>query len=302
MNESVTVRAKPPRSLSQEERRAVLEVLHCGRFVDKAPLEVYATLLDEGIYLCSVRTMYWILSEEQEVRERRNQLRHPNYKKPELIATGPNQVWSWDITKLLGPVKWSYFYLYVMLDIYSRYVVGWMLADQERAELAKHLIADSCQKQAIERGRLTVHSDRGPSMKSKPVAWLLAELGVTKSHSRPSVSNDNPYSESQFKTLKYRPEFPERFGCIEDAEAFCQDYFRWYNREHRHSGIGLMTPFMVHYGEAEKVTQAREEVLQIAYSQHPERFVKKEPQAPRVPEAVWINPPKEVGQSSGVAH
>jgi len=298
----VTLRPPSSRALSQEERRLVLDVLQSERFQDKAPLEVYATLLDEGTYLCSVRTMYRMLSQEAEVRERRNQLRHPNYKKPELLATGPNQVWSWDITKLLGPVKWSYYYLYVMIDIYSRYVVGWMLADSESAALAKTLIEESCKKQEIGQGELTIHSDRGPSMKSKPVAWLLSELGVTKSHSRPGVSNDNPFSESQFKTLKYRPEFPERFGSYEDAMSFCEVFFRWYNQEHRHSGIGLMTPEVVHYGEGEKVRAARQEVLLRAYLKHPERFVKKVPQAPKLPEAVWINPPKEGGQSSGVAH
>ena len=298
----VVVRPPQARSLTEEERRAVVDMLHCERFQDKAPLEVYATLLDEGIYLCSVRTMYRILSQSAEVRERRNLLRHPSYKKPELIATGPNQVWSWDITKLLGPVKWSYYYLYVMLDIYSRYVVGWMLADEDRAALATKLIEESCKKQAVLPGQLTIHSDRASSMKSKPVAWLMAELGVTKSHSRPGVSNDNPFSESQFKTLKYRPEFPDRFGGYEDAMSFCEEFFAWYNQQHRHTGIGLMTPEVVHYGEGEKVRAARQEVLVRAYLKHPERFVHKEPEAPKLPAAVWINPPKEGGLSSRVAH
>ena len=210
--------------------------------LSKAPAEVYATLLDEGTYHCSIRTMYRILQEADEVRERRNQLRHPNYKAPELLATAPNQVWSWDITKLKGAMKWTYFYLYVILDIFSRYVVGWMVAQGESSALAAQLIAETCQKQNIAKGQLTIHADRGSSMKSKPVALLMTNLGITKSHSRPYVSDDNPYSESQFKTLKYHPAFPERFGSIQDARSFCQKFFHWYNGEHRHGGIGLMTP------------------------------------------------------------
>jgi putative transposase len=261
--------------------------------MDKAPTEVYASLLDEGTYLCSVRTMYRVLAENNEVRERRNQLRHPQYKKPELLATGPNQVWSWDITKLLGPVKWTYFYLYVIMDIFSRYVVGWMLAQRESAALAKRLIKDTCLKQNIGQQQLTIHADRGSSMTSKSVALLLADLGVTKSHSRPHVSNDNPYSESQFKTLKYRPEFPKRFGSIEDARGFCQQLFHWYNNEHYHSGIGLLIPEMIHYNRAEQVISAREKVLLAAYNAHPERFVRKQPKPATIPEAAWINPPKQ---------
>jgi putative transposase len=259
--------------LSEAERGEVLEMLHQERFMDKAPAAVYATLLDEGKYLCSMRTMYRILEAAGEVRERRDQLRHPHYSAPQLLATGPNQVWSWDITKLLGPVKWSYFYLFVILDIFSRYVVGWMIAHRESATLAERLIRETCEKQSIEPGQLTIHADRGSSMTSKPVALLLADLGITKTHSRPHVSDDNPYSESQFKTLKYRPEFPERFGSIEDTRAFCQRFFPWYNREHRHSGIGLLTPEIVHYGKAELATTARESVLAAAFSAHPERFV-----------------------------
>jgi len=245
--------------------------------------------------------MYRILEENQEVRERRNQLRHPAYQKPELLATGPNQVWSWDITKLLGPVKWSYFYLYVIMDIFSRYVVGWMVATRESAALAERLIKGICEKQGIEPGQLTIHADRGSSMKSKPVALLLADLGVTKTHSWPYTSNDNPYSESQFKTLKYRPEFPDRFGAIEDARSFCQVFFPWYNKEHRHTGIGLLTPEMVHYGQAQAVLRARKEVLSTAYQRHPERFVRKEPSPQPLPEAVWINPPK-IATSDGKLH
>ena len=285
-------RPSPPRTLSSEERQAVLATLHSDRFVDTAPATVYATLLDEGRYHCSIRTLYRILDAQAEVKERRNQLRHPVYQKPELLATAPNHVWSWDITKLLGPVKWSYYYLYVILDIFSRYVVGWMVAQAESAVLAQRLITDTCEKQQIEPGQLTLHADRGSSMTSKPVAWLLADLGVTKTHSRPYTSDDNPFSEAQFKTLKYRPDFPERFGSLEDARAFCQTFFAWYNREHRHSGIGLMTPAAVHDGRASTVRDARQRVLSAAYVAHPERFVRKPPQPPLLPHAVWINPPK----------
>jgi putative transposase len=291
---------KSARALSEAERQDVLEVLHSERFIDQAPREVYATLLDEGSYLCSVSTMYRLLAERGEVRERRDQLRHPNYCKPELLATGPNQVWSWDITKLLGPVKWSYFYLYVILDIFSRYVVGWMVASCESAALAQRFIRETIDKQEVPRDQLTIHADRGSAMTSKPVAFLLAELGITKTHSRPHTSNDNPYSEAQFKTLKYCPEFPERFGSSEDARAFCQGFFAWYNSEHHHSGIGLLTPETLHYGRAEAVTAARQEVLLAAYTAHPERFVNKLPKPPAVPTAVWINPPKLTSGSEEV--
>jgi putative transposase len=269
----------------------VKNTLYSDRFSDKAPREVYATLLDEGQYLCSVRTMYRLLREDQASRERRNQLRHPRYQKPELLASGPNQVWSWDITKLLGPQKWSYYYLYVILDIYSRYVTGWMLAHCESARLASRLIRQTVDNQGVSEDQLTIHSDRGPSMASQGVAQLLASLGVVKSHSRPHVSNDNPFSESQFKTMKYRPEFPERFGGYEDALGYCRSFFKWYNDEHYHSGIGLLTPAMLHHGEAEKVIKDRVHVLQGAYAAHPERFVQGCPQPQALPTAVWINPP-----------
>jgi putative transposase len=282
---------KPSRALDEAERQAVMDTLHSERFRDQAPSQVYATLLDECTYLCSIRTMYRILEEAGEVRERRDQLRHPNYSKPELLATGPNEVWSWDITKLLGPVKWSYFYLYVILDIFSRYVVGWMVAHRESAELAERLIEESYRKQGIRPGQLTLHADRGSSMTSKPVACLLCDLGITKTHSRPHVSDDNPFSESQFKTLKYRPEFPQRFGSIEGARSFCQAFFPWYNGEHRHSGIGLLTPEVLHYGHADAVIQCRQAVLSGAYVRHPERFVSRHPRPPEKPKAVWINPP-----------
>lgn len=281
-----------PRALSEPERQEVLDTLHSERFRDQAPLEVYATLLDEGRYLCSPRTMYRILDDNEEIKERRDQLRHPAYTKPELLATAPNQVWSWDITKLLGPEKWTYFYLYVILDIFSRYVVGWMLANRESAVLAKELIGQTCLKQMIQPEQLTIHADRGSSMKSKPVAFLMADLGVTKTHSRPHTSDDNPFSESQFKTLKYRPDFPDRFGSIEDARAFCRAFFPWYNNEHRHTGIRLLTPAVVHYGKAEAMIAARQVVLDKAYELNPERFVRKPPTHKAMPEGVWINPPK----------
>jgi putative transposase len=281
-----------PRALSVAERTAVLDVLHAPRFQDAAPAAVYATLLDEGTYLASERTMYRLLAAEGETRPRRDQLVHPAYAKPELLAIAPNQVWSWDITKLLGPAKWTYYYLYVILDVYSRYVTGWMIAHREHADLAERLIAETIAKQEIPAGQLTLHADRGSSMTSKPVAFLLADLGVTKTHSRPHVSNDNPYSEAQFKTLKYRPGFPDRFASIEEARAFCQDFFRWYNAEHRHSGIGLLAPEVVHYGQAQDAYDARSQVLATAYAAHPERFVRQAPRPPQLPTAAWINPPQ----------
>jgi putative transposase len=280
------------RALAADERRGVLDVLNEPRFADQAPAEVYAALLDEGRYLCSERTMYRVLAEHAEVRERRNQLRHPNYKAPELLATAPNQLWSWDITKLLGPQKWTYFYLYVILDVYSRYVVGWMLAHRETAALAERLIRETCERQGIQPDQLTIHADRGTSMKSKPVALLLADLGVTKSHSRPHVSNDNPFSESQFKTMKYRPDFPDRFGCIEHGRAHCGDFFPWYNNEHRHGGLGLLTPHDVHHGLAGARLEARDVVLAAAFAARPERFPGGPPSAGVVPSEVWINKPQ----------
>jgi putative transposase len=272
----------------------VLGVLHHQRFVDQAPASVYATLLDEGRYLCSVPTMYRLLRAVGEVRERRRQATHPATVKPELLSTQPNEVWSWDITKLLGPVKWTYFYLYVIIDIYSRYVPGWLLARRESAELAERLLADTIRKQHVRGNQLTIHADRGTSMASKPVALLLADLGVTKSHSRPHCSNDNPYSEAQFKTLKYRPEFPHRFGSIEDARAFCQWFFRWYNEAHHHSALGFHSPADVHFGRAPLIQLDRAQVLMAAYGAHPERFVRQLPLPPPLPGAAWINKPPEV--------
>ena len=292
-------RPSPPRTLPVVERTAVLDLLHEPRFVDLAPAQVYAGLLDDGRYVCSERTMYRILEAHQEVRERRDQRRHPHYAAPQLLATAPNQLWSWDITKLRGPAKWTYFYLYVILDVFSRYVVGWMVAHRERAALAERLLRDTCARQGIVPGQLTIHADRGSSMTSKPVALLLADLGVIKSHSRPYVSDDNPFSESQFKTMKYRPQFPARFGSLVDARAFCQVFFPWYNTEHRHSGIGLLTPSAVHHGLADQRIADRAQVLAGAYAAHPERFVHGLPQPPARPTEVWINPPKPVPTDRG---
>ena len=287
-------RPKPVRALATWEREAALAQLHSERFQDQSPVEVAASLLDEGRYHCSARTMYRLLAAVGQSRERRDQLVHPPYRKHELLATAPNQLWSWDITKLLGPAKWTYFYLYVVLDVFSRYVVGWMIAHRESAALAEQLFADTCRKQRIEPGQLTVHADRGSSMTSKPVAFLLGDLGVTKTHSRPHVSNDNPYSESQFRTMKYRPTYPARFGSIEDARAFAVDFFEWYNEQHHHSGISLLTPSALHHGHAPAVLAQRQNVLDAAYLAHPERFVKHPPQSHPAPIEVWINkPPKK---------
>jgi len=271
----------------------VLAVLHSDEHVDEAPVTIYAKLLDQGIYRASTSTMYRILRDCDEVRERRRQATHPAAKKPELLATAANQVYSWDITTLLGPAKWTYYYLYVIIDIYSRYVPGWMLARAERAQLAERLLADTITTQGITCDQRTIHADRGASMASKPVAFLLADLGVTKSHSRPHVSNDNPFSEAQFKTMKYRPEFPERFGCYEDAHQFCTWFFGWYNHEHRHSGITFHTPADLHYGRAPAIQAHRASVLDTAYTTHPERFVGKPPTPLPLPQTAWINKPTE---------
>ena len=285
-------RPAPARALTAPQRQNVLDLLHAPRVADQAPAEIYATLLDEGVYRCSIRTMYRLLDQNGEIRERRQQLRHPVYQKPELLAEKPNEVWSWDITKLMGPEKWSYFYLYVILDIFSRRVVGWCVADAESAALFKPLFDDAVAKHDIVPGQLTLHADRGSPMKAKATAFLLADLGVTRSHNRPHTSNDNPFSESHFKTLKYQPRFPKRFGCIEDARTFCRAFFDWYNRDHHHSGIGLMTPDQVHYGQIDAVHAARQATLDQAFSENPGRFVKKPPVPPKKPTATWINPPK----------
>jgi len=293
-------RPTPERALSEPERQQVLGVLHSERFVDASPEETYATLLDEGTYLCSTRTMYRILAAHHGgVRERRDQLTHPAYNKPELLATRPNELWSWDISKLKGPAKWTWFYLYVILDVFSRYIVGWAVQYRETAQLAKALIEQATEQQQITPKILTLHADRGGPMRAKPVAFLLADLGVTKTHSRPNTSSDNPYSESNFKTLKYRPEFPDRFDEIEHARAHCRTFVDWYNHVHRHSGIGLMTPAAVHFGHAEQLHAARVHVLDAAYERHPERFVRKPPTPPELPTAAWINKPDEAKE---VAH
>ncbi len=298
-------RAKPParprsspRALSLEERQDVLDVFHEPRFTDLAPGEIHATLLDDGRYLCSERTMYRILAANEEVRERRNQLRHPSYAAPELMATAANELWSWDITKLKGAAKWTYYYLYVILDVFSRYVVGWMVAPRESAVLAERLIEETCERQRIARGQLTLHADRGSSMRSKDVALLLADLGVTKTHSRPYTSTDNPFSEAQFKTMKYRPTFPPRFGSLQHARRFCVPFFAWYNTEHRHSALAMLTPQDVHDGLAEQRLAKRAVVLAAAYAAHPERFPNGLPTPQTLPQAVWINKPLGCGDAA----
>lgn len=286
-------RPAPPLALSDSERQEVLAQLHSPRFVDAAPRQVFNELLDEGIYLCSVRTMHRILAADGESAERRNQCQRPAYQKPELLATAPNQVWSWDITKLKGPSKWSYFCLYVILDIFSRYVVGWMLADRESKILAQHFIAETLDKQKIQPGQLTFHADRGACMTAKDLADFLDERQVYRTHSRPYTSNDNPYSEAFFKTLKYHPSFPERFGCFEDAKAYCAHFFTWYNTQHRHSGIAMLTPEQVHYGDADRILEQRAQVLEAAYQAIPHRFKGRRPKPAQLPEAAWINPPPQ---------
>ena len=281
-----------PRALPPAEREQVLALLHEERFADLPPAEVSATLLDEGKYVCSIRTMSRILDAQAEVKERRQRRRHPQSQAPELLATGPNQLWSWDITKLKGPVKWTYCSLYVILDVFSRYVVGWLAAYRESATLAQRLIAQTCERHGIEQGMLTIHADRGSAMISKSVALLLADLGVSKTHSRPHVSNDNPFSESQFKTLKASPEFPDRFGSLQDTRSFLLDFFLWYNTMHHHSALGWLTPYDVHYGLAENRLAEREAVLHTAFAATPERFVRGVPTPPALPREVWINKPR----------
>lgn len=287
---------RSPRRLTDTEELMILNTLNEERFQDMAPGEVYATLLDEGVYLCSERTMYRILTRQgQNVIRRQSAPRV--YAKPELLATCPNELWSWDITKLKGPAKWTYYYLYKILDVYSRYVVGWMLAYRESAALAQDLIAETCLKQVIIPGSLTVHADNGSSMKSGTLAQLLTDLGISKTHSRPHVSNDNPFSEAAFKTLKYRPGYPERFGSIEDARLFCKEFFTWYNTEHRHSGIAMVTPENVHYNNHQQILTARSLTLEQAYQLHPERFVKGLSKVQQVPTEVWINKPNSIEQN-----
>ncbi len=284
-------RAASSRALVPAERQAVLDVLHSERFVDQSPAEVQATLLDEQTFLCSTRTMYRILDAADEVRERRDQARHPAYAKPELVATAPNQIWSWDITKLKGPIPYLYYSLYVILDLFSRYVAGWMVAAHENAHLAQRLIEATCLKQGIGPQQLTIHADRGAPMRSKLVALLFSDLGIEASHSRPRVSNDNPFSEAQFRTFKYRPEFPDRFGSLEHARGVSRDLFDWYNNAHHHSGLIYLTPADVHYGRADQVLAGRHQVRLAAYAAHPERFVNGRPQRQTLPREVWINAP-----------
>ena len=286
-------RPTPAHALSADERAEVRSVLNSERFMDRAPRQIYATLLDEGSYLCHWRTMYRILHDFSEVRERRNQRRHPVYQKPELLAVRANQVWSWDITRMRGPAKWTHFALYTVLDIFSRFVVAWMIAERESAQLAKQLIATAAANQNIQPDQLTLHADNGKPMKAKTLALLLSDLGVEKSHSRPYVSDDNPYSEAQFKTLKYHPDYPDRFGCIQDARTWARPFFDWYNYQHYHSGLNLLTPASVHYGQADAIRQQRQAVLAAAYAQFPQRFVQGEPIVKGAPDAVWINPPVE---------
>lgn len=286
-----TPRPTPARALSAEERATVRKLLNGERFADQSPYEVYASLLDEGIYHCSIRTMYRILHESAEVQERRNQLCHPSYTKPELLATGPNQLWSWDITKLRGPATWQYYYLYVILDVFSRYVVGWLLDDHESADLAECLIAESCRKQGITRDQLTLHADRGAAMTAKSLAQFLSDLAIDQSHSRPYTPDDNPFSEAQFKTMKYRPDYPQRFDSQNQAHTWARAFFLWYNNEHHHLALGLLTPASVHFGQAPQLIAQRQATLDAAYLCHPERFVQGTPVPPSLPVAVWINPP-----------
>lgn len=285
-------RPRSQRALTPHDEDSLVDVLNSERFCDRAPAQVWATLLDEGTYLASVSTMYRLLRARAQVRERRRIARRPAHIKPELVATTPNQVWSWDITKLAGPHKWNWFHLYVILDVYSRYAIGWLVAPRESARLAEELIADAVFTQRIAPGQLALHADRGSSMTSKTVSQLLADLGVLQSHSRPHQSNDNPYSEANFKTLKYFPTFPKRFGSLAGARVFVDRFFDHYNNHHHHSGIGLHTPTDVHHGRADTVRAQRQRVLDAAYTAHPERF-RRPPSAPRIPDATWINPPED---------
>jgi putative transposase len=288
-------RPRPPRALGDDERANVLALLDSDKFMDKAPAQVYAKLLEDGEYLCSTRTMYRVLADAQQVRERRAQRRHPAYVKPQLVATTPNRVWSWDTTKLPGPVKGTYYVLYVILDIFSRYIVGWEVTARESAAVAQKLIAACCEKQRIAPGQLTIHADRGSPMIAKSTAQLYVDLGVAQSHSRPHTSNDNPYSEAGFKTIKYRPEMPERFGSVADARAQMAALLGWYNTAHYHTGLALLTPADVHHGRTIEIVAARQLVLDAAHAHRPERFVRGRPIQKMPPPAAWINPPPPIG-------
>jgi putative transposase len=284
-------RPGPPNKLTEAERQRVLVLLRSEEYCDLAPAQVWARLLDDGVYLCSISTMYRLLAMAGENRERRRQRNHPARKRPELIARRPNQVWSWDITKLQGPERGVYYELFVIIDIFSRYVVGWMVSAAETGELAEAFIAETLAAHGVGRDQLTLHADRGTSMTSKPVAQLLVDLGVARSHSRPHVSNDNPFSEANFKTLKYCPAFPGRFGSIEDARSFCDMFFEHYNHVHRHAGIGLHTPASVHFGTAQEVRAQRAVTLDAAYAANPARFGNRRPTPPKLPSVAWINEP-----------
>ncbi|WP_370584219.1 IS3 family transposase [Ornithinimicrobium cryptoxanthini] len=287
---STAARPTPPNKLSLAERQQVLEALTSDRFADKSVAQTWATLLDEGTYLCSMSTMHRILREHHLAGERRKQATHPAKAKPELVATAPGTVWSWDITKLRGPVRGEYYDLYVVLDIFSRFVVAWTVAATEDSEIAKAMLEQAMGVHGIPE---SIHADRGTSMTSKPVAQLLVDLGVARSHSRPHVSNDNPYSEAAFKTLKYAPVFPERFGSLADARNFGEEFFSYYNHEHRHSGIGLHTPASVHFGTASQVRVQRQQTLDAAYAAHPEQFGHRRPHPPKLPTSAWINQPSQ---------
>ena len=297
--EAPSPRPTPPRALSQEERTEVRAILNSDRFCDEAPREVYATLLDQGQYYCHWRTMYRILEEHDEVHERRNQRRHPVSNQPELRATGPNQLWSWDITQLRG-LNGVYYYLYTIIDVFSRYVPGWMIAKRESAQLAERLIAETCVKQGIEPDQLVLHADRGSAMRAKTVAQLLIKLGIAKSHSRPYTPTDNPFSEAQFKTMKYRPDYPEAFVGVKHARGWARGFIHWYNHEHHHTGLALMTPATVHFGQVETVYEQRQQVLTTAYAAHPERFVRGQPTPPLLPTEVWINKPQTQDEKQAV--
>jgi transposase InsO family protein len=290
-------RTPPPWTLSPAEREKVLAVLNTPGYADLAIPQVWARELDEGRYWCSMSTMYRIARAAGQSRERRRLATHPPRVRPELVATGPSQVWSWDITALKGPVKGVWFKCYVIIDIYSRYVTGWLVAAAEDAIVARDFLADAVAANGIEPH--TIHADRGGAMTSKPVSEMLVDLGVMRSHSRPRTSNDNPYSEAQFKTMKYMPDFPERFGSLADARTFCDTFFTAYNHEHRHSGIGWHTPASVHYGTADQIRRHRQNTLNAAYAQHPDRFTRR-PRAPQLPEKAWINQPTTEAQTVSI--
>lgn len=265
--------ASPVNALTEQEKQSVIDLLHSECFIDKTPYDAYDELIDKGQYYCSPRTMYHMLAEHRETTDRRIQRNHRDAVKPELIASRPNEVWAWDITKLLGPTKWVYYHLYVIMDIYSRYVVGWLIADSESQDLARKLIQGSALKQGIQPKQLILHSDNGPSMKFCTVGQLLEHLEVTKTHNRPYTSNDNPFSESQFKTLTYRPEFPVRFQSLEHSEAFCQQCFAWYNKEHCDAGIAWLTPESAHYKRDNAILEQRHAVLMQAFLAHPNGLI-----------------------------